>query len=102
MISLIQGLLNLQIFEDFPELFLLLIPFSNQEHFLGSSIKEIQISSLSTENELETELENIYLGEGNRIKIVVFKFNSITQLKEFSKQTIGQYGKCNIQPSLNN
>ena len=39
------------------------------------NIKEIQISSLSTENELETELENIYLGEGNRIKIVVFKFN---------------------------
>ena len=38
-------------------------------------IQEIQISSLSTENELEAQLEKIYLGEGKRIKIAVFKFN---------------------------
>ena len=39
-----------------------------------NDIRDIQICSLSTENELESELENIYLDEGDRIKIVVLKF----------------------------
>ena len=40
-----------------------------------NAIKEIQISSLSTENELEAQLEKVYLSEGDKIKIVVIKFN---------------------------
>ena len=40
-----------------------------------SNIKEIQISSLSAENELEAELEKIYLDEEDKNKIIVFKFN---------------------------
>ena len=40
-----------------------------------NNIKEIQISSLSAENELEAELENIYLDEDDKNKIIVFKFN---------------------------
>jgi hypothetical protein len=40
-----------------------------------NNIRDIQICSLSTENELESELENIYLDEGDRIKIIVFKFH---------------------------
>ena len=40
-----------------------------------NSIKEIQISTLSSENELESELEQLYLNEGDKIKIIVFKFN---------------------------
>jgi len=38
------------------------------------NIKEIKINSLNSENELETQLENIYSNNENVIKIVVFKF----------------------------
>ena len=40
-----------------------------------SNIKDIQISSLSAENELEAELEKIYLDQENKFKIIVFRFN---------------------------
>ena len=39
------------------------------------NIKEIQISSLYAENDLETQLEQVYLGEGNKYKIIIIKFN---------------------------
>ena len=39
------------------------------------NIKEIQISSLNAENDLETQLEQVYLGEGNKYKIIIIKFN---------------------------
>ena len=40
-----------------------------------NNIKDIQISSLSEENELEAELEKLYLDEEDKIKIIVLKFN---------------------------
>ena len=40
-----------------------------------NNIKDIQICSLSKENEVESELEKLYLDEGNKIKIVVFRFH---------------------------
>ena len=40
-----------------------------------NNIKDIQISSLSAENELEAELEKLYLDEEDIIKIIIFKFN---------------------------
>ena len=38
-------------------------------------IKDIQICSLSAENELESQLENLYSDEGDTIKIVIFRFH---------------------------
>ena len=40
-----------------------------------NNIKEIQLSTLSSEDELESELEQLYLNKEDKIKIIVFKFN---------------------------
>ena len=40
-----------------------------------NEIRDIQICSFSAENEVESELEKLFLDEGNRIKIVVFRFH---------------------------
>ena len=40
-----------------------------------NNIKDIQISSFSSENELESFLEEIYLDDKNKNKIIIFKFN---------------------------
>ena len=40
-----------------------------------NNIKEILISSINGENELETEVDRIYLDEEDKNKIIVFKFN---------------------------
>ena len=59
-----------------------------------NNIYEIPISSLSAENELEAQLEKVYIGEENKIKIVVFKFNPYeTDIMNYVKFFIENYIK---------
>ena len=39
-----------------------------------SNIKEVKINSLNKEKDLESILEDVYLNQGDKIKIVLFKF----------------------------
>ena len=39
-----------------------------------SNIKEVKINSLKEEKDLESILEDVYLNQGDKIKIVLFKF----------------------------
>ena len=39
-----------------------------------SNIKEVKINSLNEEKDLESILEDVYLNQGDKIKIVLFKF----------------------------
>ena len=59
-----------------------------------TNIKEIQISSLNSENELEAQLEQIYLDPKNQIKIIVIKFNPYeTDIMNYVKFFIENYLK---------
>ena len=59
-----------------------------------NEIRDIQICSLSAENEVESELEKLYLDEGNRIKIVVFRFNpDETDIMNYINYLIENYFK---------
>ena len=58
------------------------------------NIKEIPISSLNSENELEAEMESIYLDEEDKHKIIVFKFNpDETDIMNYVKYFIENYVK---------
>ena len=59
-----------------------------------TNIKEIQISSLYSENELEAQLESIYLDKDNKTKIIVIKFNpDETDIMNYVKFFIENYLK---------
>ena len=59
-----------------------------------TNIKEIQISSLNSENELEAQLESIYLDRENKTKIIVIKFNpDETDIMNYIKFFIENYLK---------
>jgi hypothetical protein len=58
------------------------------------NIKDIQIGSLSSENELESELEKLYLDEEDKNKIIVFKFNPFeTDIMNYIKYFIENHIK---------
>ena len=59
-----------------------------------TNIKEIQISSLNSENDLEVQLESIYLDRENKTKIIVIKFNpDETDIMNYIKFFIENYLK---------
>ena len=54
-----------------------------------NNIKEIQINTYTSENELEAEIEQIYLDSEDKYKIIVFKFNPIeTDIMNYLKHFI--------------
>ena len=59
-----------------------------------TNIKEIKIGSLNSENELEAQLESIYLDKDNKTKIIVIKFNpDETDIMNYAKFFLENYLK---------
>ena len=68
-----------------------------------SNIKEIQISSFTTENEFESELDQVYKGENNNIKIIILKLNPYeTGIMNYIKFFVENYIKENSHLEENN